>query len=331
MRQLIVATMALLTACGTDSVAIDDYPSALREAYCRYLVKCGVVEDEGTCAKANLGGTFYFSASEKAAVDMGKLEYHGGSAQKCFDAFAARSCDVTSESNRVLPDACVTITVGAQHAGESCADDAECVSKACDVPVCDQACCVGTCNGDAAPGVAKVGESCAAARCDARSVCDSETTTCVALKPSGGFCVSSTQCEFGLDCDATGACASLPALGQTCAGPCRDEGTTCSSTSHTCVKVALAGEACLSSADCSPLYRCDATKHCTAGIALGQPCQVSQRCADDLAFCDVPVGEAMGTCTLPKPEGMPCQRDLHCASHACDATTRMCVAEPVCI
>jgi hypothetical protein len=333
MRTLAIMTVVLCAACGTDSVALDDYPAAIRDAGCRYLAKCGLVEDLDTCRKINVGDSPHFSASGRAAIDMGKTRYDGEHAQSCLDALAARSCDVTSESYRVLPDACREIIAGTQHAGAACALDAECISLSCDVPGgCNMACCTGTCTGDTAPArSAKLGESCETASCDATSFCDDGIMTCVALKPADAFCVSPDECAFGLDCAPSGVCAALPAPGAACTGACRDEGTTCSATSRTCVNVALSGEACTTSSDCSAVYRCDATKHCSAGPALGAACTAAQRCGDDRAFCDVPQGQPMGTCVLPKPDGSQCQRDGNCESRSCDQATMMCGPEPVCI
>jgi hypothetical protein len=331
MRTLVIAAIVLFGACGTDAVSLDDYPDAFHDAFCRHLVKCGDVERADTCKKLNLGLDFRLSASTTAAADMGKITYSGENAQKCLDAFAARSCDVTSQSGRVLPEACREIAIGTEHDGAACAQDAECLSQVCDVPACTMACCTGTCTGDTAPGVAKAGESCANAVCDDTSFCDNAVMMCVALKPADAFCTSPRECAYGLDCLQTGVCGALPGPGDACTGPCRDEGTTCSPTSRTCVKVALGGAACTTSADCSPLYTCDATKHCSAGPALGAACTIGQRCGTDRAFCDVPAGQAMGTCVLPKANGAPCQRNSDCDSQSCDPATLVCGPEPICL
>jgi len=332
MRNFVIASVVLFAACGTDSVSLDDYPAAVRDAACRHLVACGVVEDLATCRKINIGVNIHVSASDRAAIDMGKTRYDGENAQACLDAIAARSCDVTSQSNRAIPDACREIVSGTQHEGAACALDTECISLACDVPACTMACCTGTCARDTAPARdAKLGGSCETASCDASLFCDDATTTCVALLPADAFCVSPDECAFGLDCVFIGICAALPAPGDACTGACRDEGTTCSAASRTCVEVALGGEACTTSADCSVVYRCDATKHCSAGPALGATCTVAQRCGDDRAFCDVPQGQPTGTCVLPKPDGSACQRDANCESRSCDQATLVCGPEPVCI
>lgn len=333
MRKLIAAVVALWSGCGTtDPVAIDAYPAAYRDAFCSYLVKCGEVDSVATCRKINIGLDIYLSASELAAIDMGKARFDGGNAKRCLDALSARSCDATSQSNRLVPDACLAIVIGTQRGGAACAFDDECVSRECDVPSCTGGCCQGTCIGDTAPARAKVGDSCQAAACEARAFCDQDAMMCVALKGSGTTCINSSECSYGLDCDSSShTCLPLPAPGAPCAGACRDDGTTCSPVSRTCVKVALGGALCDSTADCSPFYRCDTTKHCSAGVAVGEACTANLRCADDRVFCDIPDGQSMGTCTAPRANDEPCARDLHCESRSCDQLTGKCRPEPVCI
>lgn len=340
MRTLMAVFVTLFAACGSGSVALDDYLDEIRDARCRYLVKCGEIEDLETCRKVNVGGLGgpvalpVLDASIRAAVDSGAIEYDGESVRACLEAFATRSCDGTSRSNRAVPDACLAAFTGTLHDGAACALDAECISLRCEIDrsACDVACCTGTCAGDVAPARAKLGESCQATRCEDALFCDEGTAMCVALKRQGGFCAVDAECDFGLYCSAAGECtAGLPALGEPCTGACRDDGTTCSPASRVCVAVALAGQACSMSADCSPIYYCDATKRCSAGPGLGEPCTVAQRCGDDRAFCDAPVGEAMGTCALPKADGSPCQLDAHCESQHCDPMVLTCGPEPVCI
>jgi hypothetical protein len=340
MRTLMVVIVTLSAACGSGAVSRDDYPAALRDARCHYLVSCGAVDNLDTCRKANIGGlggldpdlvVQRLSASVQAAIGKGKIAYDGGSAQACLDALAGRSCDVTSQDNRVVPDACQDILTGTQHDGAACADNLECISRQCNVPLCNMACCTGTCAGDVAPARAKLGESCEHARCEDTLFCDQAVVMCVALKPVDAFCASASECAFGLDCLPTAACGALPGPGDACTGACRDEGTTCGAASRTCVKAALGGAACAATADCAPIYLCDATKHCSAGPALGAACTLNQPCGGDGAFCDIPDGQAMGTCVLPKADGSPCQLDSNCQSQRCDPMALMCVPEPVCI
>lgn len=336
MRKLVVMTL-LIAACGGGggggSISLDDYPTAGREAFCRYFVRCGAIESLDACMAANIGINIHISASERAAIDMAKINYSGSDVGACLDAIANRSCDVTSESSRVVPDACRRLVAGTRHDGEACALDEECVSLACNVASCDPAtCCMGTCAGNAAPAPAKIGESCLSAECAAGAFCDTVSQLCAALKPAGAACNIQEECDYGLGC--LGTCRALPTLGQNCTGLCRDVGTACSTASQTCVKLGLAGATCTPSADgtvCTPFYPCDGTGHCSAGIALGQPCGNFDLCAGNTAFCDVPIGQISGMCSLPKPDGSACSRDSACQSAHCDPVTLTCTTDQVCI
>jgi hypothetical protein len=329
MRWLVLATAAA-AACGVDAVSVDDYASAARDAACRHLVECGEIEDLETCRRLDIGVRVRLSATERAAIDMGLVELDGENARRCFDALAERSCDTTSESSRVLPDACRNILVGAQRDGEICTENEQCVSRQCAQQECNAACCLGSCAGGSAPPRAGAGESCEFAACEDSAYCDEAIMMCAARRPRDAFCTSSEECAIGLGCLPGGVCATLPTLGQACTSQCRDEGTTCGSTG-TCVEVKLAGEMCTTSADCARVYQCDPSKQCRAGLPLGAPCSPAQRCADDGAFCDVPPDEQLGVCALPKPDGAPCQSEAHCQSLTCDPSTRLCVPEPVCL
>lgn len=332
MLKLIAAGVVLLAACGDNlpGLSLDDYAAATRDAMCAHAVACGEVADVATCRKTSLGNPGHISASLRAAVEAGTIVFDGASADACNEALASRSCDVTSQSSRVVPAACATVFVGTVDAGGGCAQDDECLSHVCDAPVCNDACCPGVCVGSTPPAQAKRNESCEAAPCEDTAYCD-DALLCDARKGVGGACIQSIECQFGLDCGTDGTCEALPPPGQPCDGACRDEGTTCSPTSQTCVPVARAGEPCEMSSDCSVYYVCDATRHCGPGLVLGDPCTVGARCAAPGAFCDAPEGESQGICALPKQLGTPCASDASCESRTCDRSTALCVVEPVCL
>jgi hypothetical protein len=329
MRTLAILTAVVLAACGgIDAVSLADYTTAERDAVCSHYAKCGLIEDLETCRKVGLDVVLDQRTSERAAAGMAKSGYDGDSVARCFEAAAGRSCDVTSQSSREIPDACFEQFPGTQQDGEPCGIATECVSQVCTKPSCPMACCIGTCTGDAAPGHAKVGESCEHARCDTGSFCDRVAMMCVALKPRGQSCLAPEECQYGLDCGRDSVCALLPGPDQPCTDVCRDEGTVCKGT---CVKVGLSGAACATSEDCSRMYHCDATRHCSTGAALGAACIAGQPCAGDGAFCKIPDGELQGTCAAPQPDGSPCQKKSNCESQYCDPDTLLCAAEPVCI
>jgi hypothetical protein len=336
MNKLLVALAFVFAACGGGgSLSIDEYPQEFREAFCKNFVKCGVVKDLQSCRALNFGVDLHLSGTALAAFDSDKAKFDGGKAQSCVDAIADSSCDLTDESQRVLPEVCDEIASGTLHAGDACTVGAQCISQRCTIQNCGMACCPGTCSGDAAPVIAKVGESCQRSRCTTGTFCNNVNAICTALKPAGSTCSFQSECDYGTACigaGETGICTKLPHLGEACTDFCTDFGSICDPTSHICVKVVLAGEACLGqgeASNCSPLFTCDAGR-CSAGIALGATCAADDHCADDRAFCDVADGALTGTCVLPKANGMPCQLDPDCDSVFCDFDTSRCVEEPVC-
>jgi hypothetical protein len=335
MTKLLVA-LAVVAACGggSDSVALDDYPQEFREAFCRNFVKCGVVKDLETCRNLNFGVDVHITASGQAAFDMGKAKFNGGKAQACVDGIADASCDLTSESQRQLPLACDEVASGTLRAGEACTLGAECLSLDCEVPICDMACCVGSCVGDAPQPVGRLGGPCPTGRCEAGAYCDL-TGNCLSYKQAGAQCLAGFECAPGTACigDAIGTCTRLPRLGETCTDFCTDFGATCDPVSKKCVEVALGGEACAGGGvadNCSTLYFCDGGT-CSGGLALGASCTAQDHCADARAFCDIQGTTAMGSCALPKPNGMPCNFNDECQSFACSGDTGVCIDEPVCI
>ncbi len=185
MRLHLLAVVLGLAACSDDSISFENYPAAVRDADCKLLVKCHEIESLDACRKANIGLDIHISASVQAIIDMGKAKFDGVKAKQCLDAIANESCDLTSQSARVQPAACRELAGGTVHADGACASDLECISQNCNVPTCNMACCQGTCVGDTKPGDAKLGESCMINTCVAGTHCDSQTTTCVALKPAG--------------------------------------------------------------------------------------------------------------------------------------------------
>jgi hypothetical protein len=275
------------------------------------------------------------SANERAALDTGKARLDGDAAATCFDAIATRSCDRPTRSARVLPEACDQIIRGTLGDREACAQDTECRSLHCDVPACGQACCAGTCAGDTAPAPTGLGESCAHIRCESSLYCDAATSTCVALLPEGAPCASPDACDFGLSCvfPAQGGltCTALPGPGEPCTDACRDQSTTCSATTSTCVSIARAGDACTQNMDCPLFYQCDATRHCslTPTVPVGAPCRATDVCAVR-AFCDIPDNMIMGTCSPPKVDGSTCEIDMQCQSLIC-GESHTCTPEPVCL
>ena len=329
--------LLVLAACGggSGSVTLADYPQAFKDAYCRYLARCGEFPDVATCETANIGFNFHIDPSSQAAVDMNKVIFDGDQAAACLDAFGAQTCDSTDESGRSLPASCQNAVRGTVGSGGACAMNAECKSQTCDVPGCGSACCQGTCTGDAPPAPGGAGTSCtSSSNCTSGNYCDFTAMQCAALKPAGATCQSTSECAYGLGCagTTTRTCKTLPALGEACPDlVCRDAGQYCSS-AGTCMKVGLAGAACASVAECSAYYPCDTTAmKCTKGPTSGQACTTGQRCFDQDTFCDTTA--TAPTCIMLQPDGGACTSSSQCENDNCDMTgsSGVCTTPAVCI
>jgi hypothetical protein len=328
---------ALLSACG-GGISIEEYPTAFRDAYCKYETRCGLFPDIGTCERANIGFNLVIDPSEKAAVDQGKTKFDGALASDCLDAFGAQTCDTTDEDGRAFfTEKCREIVKGTVGDGGACALDIECKSQTCNVPSCPDACCQGTCMGDALPTLGGAGATCGngSNSCAVGFYCDFTTTTCMELKAAGATCNANNECAFGLGCAGTPArtCKALPALGEACPdGACRDAGTFCNAVGM-CAKIGLAGATCGASVgQCSSFYPCDqSTMKCTAAPALGEAC--TNRCFDGGTFCDT--SSPTPTCVKTKADGGSCTSDSQCENNNCDTGSGggsgTCATAAVCI
>lgn len=336
MRRWALAVV-VLCACGGDAISLQDYPAAFKDAYCRYLTRCGAFPDVETCQRANIGFNLHIDASSQAAVDMGTVLFDGETAAKCLDELGSQTCDQTDASGRSYPEACNDLVQGTVAAGGACAFSEECTSRRCDIPACTMACCQGTCTGDAPPPPGGPGTACTlSSDCQSGTFCDftATPTTCTLLKTAGATCQSTNECAYGLGCagTTTRTCKELPALGEPCPdGVCRDAGNYCSS-AGTCAKIGLSGASCTDSEECSPFYPCDpATRQCTQGPGVGEPCPMGTRCFDADAFCDT--AAATPTCAVLRPDGGACASNAQCESDHCDQTgsAGTCTEEAVCI
>ena len=333
LRGLVGLVVVTLAACGTDSsVSFEDAPGSLRMHRCRYLARCHLVEDEATCLDLEVG-SFHVDVNRRRALDAGKLEFDEGAAARCIESLGAVSCDLTSRSYRSFSsDDCEVVWRGTVGGAGECSFDDECTSGRCDVPVCEEACCLGTCAGDSPAERRAVGETCdATSECVADAWCDNTSAhVCVALKTTGEACRGSEECRFGMGCAATPVlqCGALPAEGRSCDGEqCRDVGLFCNA-ARKCQRVGLVGDPCLNSTECSYLYSCGTSHRCERGPRIGDSCDVNPMCSEPGSFCD-----ATRICKGPQPDGAPCTTFSECDSNYCaGAPDEMtCQVEPVCI
>jgi hypothetical protein len=329
MSQKRACTLALivgLTGCGGGGgggLAPEDLGEAMADAFCTRLVRCGLVASTAAC-EALLDVD---NEELLAAIEAGTIDYDGVAARECLDAFAAASCDQSSESVRVEPPACAEAIRGTVADGGVCHASAECISQDCTVPDCGMACCAGTC-ATTTPDAA-IGGSCATASCVDGAYCDA-AMVCRALLAANATCTGNDECGYGLYCEQTGpsgVCRDAPNRGDACpTGDCADLGDRCDQATMICVALSAAGGPCgTSGGGCQFGLVCDAaTMSCASPPAIGQPCQF--QCADG-AYCDA------GTCAAVKPDGQMCVGDDECVSDYCDpfATPSVCAAEPICI
>jgi hypothetical protein len=322
MRRLTLA-IALLAACGGGSISLDDLAEEAGDATCDYYVGCGLLDDVATCQAIYPND---LDADLLAAIDAGKVKYHGDKARECLDGIAGGDCARNSLFANDAQQACDDTFEGTVGANGQCALDQECRSRDCDVPDCAQACCQGTCIGDAPVEVA-IGQPCESSSQCGDGYCDFNTQLCAAYKPTGAACTSSLQCEVG-GC-VNQICTALPGPGEACSSTngCNDLGYTCSATSMTCVAVGLTGDPCTTARDCSIFYVCSTAGSCALRPRLGESCnQQSGSCIDN-SYCE----PTTSLCTARKADGAPCTDDVECAGETCDSITMQCVTPPVCI
>ena len=334
MRSLLV--LLVVAGCG-GGISIEEYPTAFRDAYCKYLARCGSFPDVATCQHANIGINLVIDPSSKSAIDKGKVIFDGNLAQDCLDAFGAQTCDQTDSDGRAFfPAKCRDIVKGTVGDGGACALDAECLSGKCNITSTAMTCPMGTCMGGAKPVPGGTGAMCSSSTdCAVGFYCDFTNQVCADLKAAGATCQSTNECAYGLGCAGTPpnrTCKMLPTLGQPCPdGVCRDFGNYCNS-SMQCAKIGLAGAACMTTVQCSTFYPCDTqAMQCTKAPGLGEPC--TGRCFDADTFCDL--SAATPTCIKTRADGGTCSSNSQCQSDHCDqgsgAGSGTCSTAAVCI
>lgn len=336
-------------------ISLEAAREGFQGAWCTYFVRCGDFPDQATCLSANLQSRFataaragiaaVFPAGSDAdmAVSSGRARVDLDAAQQCFDQIAANTCDrtdaigrsATGEGQSANPVSCGAIVHGSLSEGRACASDVECTSQRCSTnPAdCTMACCTGQCEVAASQPIA-IGQPCDGATdsCMEGATCISSPSgdkRCRARLPQGASCQVDAECDYNLGCIQT--CQPLPAVGQPCPnGVCRDEGVVCNS-ARMCAPGGLPGASCVTTADCSRFYECDATKHCAGGPVLGEGCMFD---CFDRSVCN-------GICIAPLADGAFCgtptgRKDDLCQSHYCrpdpggDPRKGACAPHPEC-
>jgi len=329
-----IVAIVVFSACAGEPrapVALEDYPAAQLEAFCRASVRCGGLASFDSCRQELV--QFYYaplSISLVAAIDAGVVKFDGVAARDCVDAMAARGCFEEPGD----PYACTQVFIGTVAGGGACELYAECVSGMCSVPDCGQSCCAGTCFYGPQWFTAQIGDTCTdGLECRDGLYC--YNYKCAEPVAAGGSCADFKRCESGSLCISQ-RCVPLPRAGEHCDDTltCIDYNTRCGPTSHVCEELfAQLGEACGPDRLCTLLSRCDETSHCSIRkLPFGSSCKVFEdSCSDPDAYCQVVDMEGNAACARHVPDGASCDELHRCARGTCSTETHTCDPGPVCI
>ena len=280
---------------SSSTVAIDDVPKLYAQALCSAQKKCfGDVLDlflAGESCTANFETAIGDELPKiKQGIDDGTVSYDGTKMQACFDAIAARGCNLEGE-----PPECTAAIDGTVAIGGDCQMNVECAGA-------DTYCkSSGTCPG-----------------------------ACAKREQAGSDCNHDDDCAAGLKCSGTTSkCVKPAAAGEACGGggtaPDCQSGTFCvgsddqGKVTGTCDTVDQAfsgkqGDECYFGGKplCTTDLRCivesvdtttgSITAKCGPPVSSGAACKVSlvDACPAD-EYCKVPQNMLDGTCT-PKPK-----------------------------
>lgn len=322
----IAAAVALL-GCGDNlrGVPLNELDASRRDADCTRFVRCGLFPDQVTCDA-------FFRPRDMnnlvAAVEAGAIVYDEIAADRCHDALAAQSCNLTDEDVRLPPADCMRVFRGTLPAGAECAIDETCISGSCGRPDCPrESCCLGECR--AVPEPADAGEACeGASGCVEGTFCGRDGM-CREVGGAEARCDKDSECAPHLGCTAAGIdpgfCRPLPLLGESCPYlRCAEIQARCDVDTLICVSAAW-GAPCSNQNDCGPYGQCDGAGQCiltpTLGMACDGTCRGTSWCNADSGFCEA-----------PKVDGMPCGSDGECASQVCleGPAFDYCASLPVC-
>lgn len=270
LTQLVLLAALLPLSCGGGDAAT---AGGFVSAYCDLLAPC--------CAMAKLpsdGAQCRAFAGAFAAA----ATYDRASGEACLAEMraAAGKPNFCSEGLQTSSDACDRVfggSGGTAKPGESCSDDDDCAPstegkvdcrssfvmgtevRKCQIQLRGKdgdTPCVGTVEGSVTtyPGSANADIPVRGYLCHVSDGlrCDGTTRTCARFKAIGEACTgSSTECVSNAYCDvAQRMCADRKAVGSMCTGQQCALGSTCDSTTRTCVAQLADGAPCTQSAQC---------------------------------------------------------------------------------
>ena len=264
-------------SCGDDA----DSASGFASAYCDLLKPC--------CAMANLR-TDGKQCQLLFGAFGGQASYNKQAGMACLAEAraAAGSPDFCKNMDSGQPSACDNVfgtSGGTKQPGDSCTDDDECAASS-----------EGTveCNSSFGAGGTQT------RKCQLQVRGKDGDKPCVGTK-DGNF----TSGNVGLD--------DVPARGYMCHVA---DGLRCDSTTDTCVKLKVAGEACTGTSDCIRTGYCDSSQRkCADRKPVGAACTPSfsnTECIDG-AWCS----DGARMCAMQLADGAACTEDDECRSGSC--------------
>ncbi len=294
-RAAAAAFLIAAAGCGSSSSGGIDtstpaaYESAIVQVLNQSFKDCyGSIADVYSASSA--AATAAQAQAEIAAL---KATFDPAAAATCISGLQAQGCWAMVLP---VPAACHQVFTGTAGAGGVCIGDEECATGLhCSASSSPGACSSGTC-----AAYALLGQSCASAACTPGTTCNA-SRVCVAIQlvGAGAACDNNTTvCDRGFYC-ASGACATLPAQGASCA------------TSHVCA----VGLGCAADGTCQPFSKLGAS---CGGSSQG-PCGLPPFSGMDCSASNV--------CTaLVAAQGGSCSASVQCVSGTtCDGTTNTCV------
>jgi hypothetical protein len=338
------------TAGLAANVAVGDFIRAYAGGACQLLLRCyaaaatALPPDCTTYLEVRLRERGF--GHIEAAVNEGRIEYHGEAVAQCIEDVSTASCDAT-----LLPY-CSSVFVGAKKTGEACTLDFECADQQC---VVDGA-CPGACAALGALGAACTTEN----HCEPELTCLADAagaSQCVKTAAEGEPCSKSVPCRGYTFCSGrdpqvpedTGVCIDRADLhtakqGEPCEAirePMCEAGLVCTTrveagiTVGSCQPRVASGSACTFSTPdaCPDQEYCritsetgvkPATGSCKPRPGLGEECRYG-------SFYVAPCGESQfcnldtTLCAESKHLDEPCSLDAECYSDRCSAAGK-CVA-----
>jgi hypothetical protein len=328
--------LTLAAACGGsssdddgESVPLEELPAAYAEAYCDALERCaGPLLDIFLAGEDCVALTTTRVQEElpnwQAAIDDGRMTYHGEQVETCVADIGARSCEAFNERGG---DACSAVFEGATAVGQPCTLGDECAGDArCEFD--------SGCPGRCAP-LGGEGEDCGENDdCASGLVCNG---TCEQPAGAGDLCqAGNADCSLGYLCvgadEANGLAGNCRTYDEVFAG---GQGEGCD---------IAGGEWCSADLVCQvDTITADGIEaSCAANVGSAEPCRlaVPDQCPDD-EFCDVPAMMIEGTCK-PRPTigqacaglgGDVCAAGARCNAGTCKGLTALggsCADDDVC-